>query len=73
MGAVWALDMPQLIIVALVGILGIYCWKKLRQELQGLEEKDARRKKSAVVKHRKNDSETLKKDPKTGVYRLDDE
>lgn len=67
--------MLYLIVFVLVAVIGVYAWSKLSEELARL---DAQEKASAKIpgKDLKNGREgvqTLKKDPKTGVYRIDDE
>ena len=68
--------MPFGIVIILIAAIGFYAFKKLRQELVRLEEEDAKREKLAKEQKRtdqQNKSNTLKRDPKTGVYRLDDD
>ncbi|MEP1443372.1 MAG: hypothetical protein ABJK39_10235 [Hyphomicrobiales bacterium] len=68
--------MPFGIILILVAAIGFYAFKKLRQELVRLDEEDAKRAKLAKTQKRadrQDKSNTLKRDPKTGVYRLDDD
>ncbi len=61
--------MLQFIFFLLLFVLGAYCYKKLRQELAKLDEEDRRK---AKLEKRDEGVKTLKKDPKTGVYRMDD-
>lgn len=68
--------MPQLIVLVLVVALGFYCWNKVRAELVRLDEesdKSAKRISKKRSEDKKNKTQTLKQDPETGVYRLDDE
>ena len=68
--------MPFGIVIILIAAIGFYAFKKLRQELVRLEEEDAKQEKLAKAQKRtdqQNKSNTLKRDPKTGVYRLDDD
>ena len=68
--------MPFGIVLILIAAIGFYAFKKLRQELVRLEEEDAKQEKLAKAQKRtdqQNKSNTLKRDPKTGVYRLDDD
>lgn len=68
--------MPFGIVLILVAAIGFYAFKKLRQELVRLDEEDTKRDKLAKAQKRtkqQNKSDTLKRDPKTGVYRLDDD
>ena len=70
------IEMPFGIVLILVAAIGFYAFKKLRQELVRLDEEDAKRDKLAKAQKRtkqQNKSDTLKRDPKTGVYRLDDD
>lgn len=62
--------MPQLLVFGLVAAVGFYAFKKLLEELQKLDRED--REKERLRAQNKKAPRTLKKDPKTGVYRLDD-
>ena len=64
------------IAIVLIAAIGFYAYGKLRKELARLEAEDA--KQAALAKEKKKaerqtKSATLKPDPKTGVYRLDDD
>lgn len=63
--------MLQLIVFGLVAVVGIYAYKKLREALNELDEQD-RRARPAPAKVKKDPVDTLKPDPKTGIYRIDD-
>ncbi|MEP3524566.1 MAG: hypothetical protein ABJN24_03990 [Hyphomicrobiales bacterium] len=59
----------------LAAAVAFYAYSKLREELAKLEAEDQKAAKTvrAKVKKKSEGVETLKKDPKTGVYRIDDE
>lgn len=63
--------MPQLIALGLVGVLGYYCWKTLKKEMSRVSEKVREAEASVKDKTKKSDVPTLKKDPETGIYKLD--
>lgn len=75
MGALWSLMMPYFIVLFLIAVIAFYAWSRLRKELAKLdaEEKKAAKVAPRKVKKKSEDVETLKKDPKTGVYRIDGE
>ena len=68
--------MPIALIIVLLAAIGFYAYGKLRKELAKLEAEDAKKAQLAKDQKRANQqskSDTLRKDPKTGVYRLDDD
>jgi len=67
--------MLYLIAFVLVAVIGFYAWSKLSEELARLDAQEKASEKVPVkkTKNRHEGVETLKKDPKTGVYRIDDE
>lgn len=69
--------MLQSIALVLFVAVVVFGWSKLRSELKRLDEEERQAqvaaKKQAQQTVRKKGTETLKKDPETGVYRLDDE
>ena len=67
--------MPYFIAFVLAAGIGFYAWSKLRAELRKLDEQEKSASKSPSPKGKKKGDgvETLKRDPKTGVYRIDDE
>ena len=64
--------MHYLIVFDLVAAIGLYAWSKLRDELKKLAEQEKETSRSNANKKQKG-AETLKKDPKTGVYRIDED
>lgn len=64
--------MPFAIVLLLVAGIGFYAFHALRKELVRLEAEDAAKEKRAKADKRRQ-ANTLKQDPKTGVYHLDEE
>lgn len=75
MGAIWSLIMVHFVVFTLIAAIGFYAWSKLREELAKLDEQEKTAKKAAPRKaeEKRDGVETLKKDPKTGVYRIDED
>lgn len=67
--------MLYFIAFVLAAAVGFYAYSKLREELAKLEVEDQKAAKTATAKVKKKGEgvETLKKDPKTGVYRIDED
>ncbi|MEM8798330.1 MAG: hypothetical protein AAGE61_22395 [Pseudomonadota bacterium] len=68
--------MIQFAIIVVLGLIGIFAFQKLREELKKLDEAERIQKEKKAreeVESNRKKVDTLTKDPVTGVYRLDDD
>jgi hypothetical protein len=56
--------MPQLLIIAAIAVAGWYAWKFVKREMARVDRE--------LEAARKRPTETLKQDPETGRYRIEE-
>jgi hypothetical protein len=62
--------MYPLIVTFVIGVVGWLAWRGARREISRV---NSELKQSKKPKNAKDDGTTLKQDPKTGVYRVDED